>query len=279
MQQAAIKLIVWTEGLDPHWGQDAELKERLERGPMSLSAVVEEIEKIKNFYEEEANALFVLERGKRQLHVTLVNGKVEISDPGDPNYQNISLSDSGLESFLGDHFMHETVEETVQAHRFRLAKLITVTTAIAALLVAAILLNTYVAYDSTFIPEPEVAKIDNPAQASIHLDEYAGVYATNVGDGEMVFEINLDGTWKFYDMFHSTKGFYSLQEVVGGKWQPVYEKGRLALMTDNRYLLYPEKNNALVFLDRNFERIATNRNDLPYLKFPGAPRPVAWSGK
>ena len=94
-----------------------------------------------------------------------------------------------------------------------------------------------------------------------------------MGDGEMALELKEDQTWAFYDMSKGSLGSFVLDKVSGGTYQPVYEAGRPAILTDNRYLYYPSQGrDQLEFMQRFFKRVGNTRDDLPYLSFPDEPK-------
>ena len=109
----------------------------------------------------------------------------------------------------------------------------------------------YLDQTSEFIPKPMALEIDNPVESRDLTVKYSGVYATRIDDGEMLLELKRDGTWGFYDVRKGSVGSFILQAVKSGNCRPVYEAGRLAILTDTRYLFYPENDKAgLVFQDQ-----------------------------
>ena len=124
--------------------------------------------------------------------------------------------------------------------------------------------------DSGFFPKPTVVGIADPIEAKEILVGHAGIYATRLADGEMLLELRPDGTWGYYDMFRGLPGYYKIVPVQSGTSRPVMEDGRLALLTDKRFLFYPEGDESLVFLKRLFNRVGKTRDDLPYFIFSGS---------
>ncbi|MEX0331745.1 MAG: hypothetical protein AB3N64_10015 [Puniceicoccaceae bacterium] len=267
-----IKLTVWTEGLGEFWGIASAQKERRQRGEMNPDEVVTIIGNIIEENTHDANGLFILESSGRRLNVTLSNGVVEVSDPRDANYQNVAIAESELTEYLIKFFAPAAAESNENL-RTPLVQTLEYVVAIAAIVVFGLTIRFVIGFmqdSSQFMPEPEAVEISDRIQVQNLKVQYAGVYATRMRDGEMVIELRDDGTWNYYDIQGGSLGSFILSPVNSGQFRPVYESGRLAILTDSRYLFYPSTNleEGITFLQRPFKKIANTRDDLPYVSFP-----------
>ena len=72
----------------------------------------------------------------------------------------------------------------------------------------------------------------------------------------MLLELTPDGTWAFFDVEKGAVGSFILSNLNEGQFRPVYESGRVAILTDARYIFYPESTESeLMFLQRRFKRL------------------------
>lgn len=272
MGSQALELTVWTEGLGEFWGIQPDQRDRRQREnmtPEQLAAVINAILEENN---HDANGLFILELGERRLNLALTNGVIEVSDPQNANYQNVALAESELTSFLHEFYASPEEEEEKAFIRTPLVQKLELAVAIISIAALGLTLKFVVGYldaSSAFMPEVAAEEIKDKAQSRQLVVKYAGIYATSMEDGEMVLEIQEDGSWGYYDMQASTVGSFILNVVNAGNCRPVINAGRPAILTDNRYLFYPSNGERLLhFLDRPFKRIGNTRDDLPYLSFP-----------
>ncbi|MEX0327067.1 MAG: hypothetical protein AB3N33_13355 [Puniceicoccaceae bacterium] len=272
MESSTLKLTVWTEGLGEFWGIATEQKERRQRGELSPDEVVSIIGNIIEENTHDANGLFILESGGRRLNVTLSNGVVEVSDPRNANYQNVAIAESELTDYLTTFFA-PTVAETGEQLRTPLVQTLEYVVAVAAVVTLALTIKFVIGFmqeSSQFMPEPEAVEIGDSKQVQNLTVQYAGIYATRMRDGEMIIELRDDNTWNYYDIQSGSLGSFILSPVSSGEFRPVYEAGRLAILTDTRYLFYPSTTmeEGITFLQRPFKKIANSRDDLPYVSFP-----------
>jgi hypothetical protein len=275
MESSEVKLSIWTEGLGEFWGIAPDQKERRQRDNMSPEELADVINAILEENDHTANGLFALEAEGRILNLALTNGVIEMSDPKDINYQNVAIAEADLVSFLTDFFARK-VEQERSNLRTPLLQAIEYTVAVIAILALGLTIRFVIHYledASQFMPNYETTEIGNLKESKTLTVKMAGVYATRIDDGEMILELKTDGTWGFFDIANGTVGSFILNTVSGGNFRPVYESGRLAILTDTRYLFYPgEHQKELIFLDRRFKRIGNTRDDLPFVSFPDEAR-------
>ena len=50
---------------------------------------------------------------------------------------------------------------------------------------------------------------------------------------------------------------------------------QIAILTDLRFVFYPDKNDTLIFMQRPFKRIGKIRQDLPYFTFKESTKNIA----
>ena len=268
MENSPIRLSVWTEGLDEDWGLAPENRGRLERGKMSPRGISEMVRETQKFHGAKADCLFILEAEGRRLHLKLNSGTLEVSDPGNMNYQNITLGETDLETYLLERFAPHIEQEHTDPRTLRWLQSVLAAAAGAALVAALLFTANFLKRDSHFMPKPVVLEIDNPIESKELLVRHSGVYVTRIADGEMVIEVRPDGTWGYYDMYKGQPGYFRLNPVNLGNCQPVMEGEKVAILTDERFLFYPQNGQVLVFLERPFKRVGQNRDELPYFLFP-----------
>jgi len=273
MASSNLKLAVWTEGLNEDWIAFPSLDGHVERDPMTPGEVVEILERINEENGGAATCLFILQANNRRLHLTLARGSYSVSDPGNANYQNVKLDVREVPTFLEGYF--DKTSSGIPEHaeiRSSHLRLLEGTIAMAAVLVLAVtvyFVSRYMNTQSSFMPEPTVNELTKP-EALDYITRYAGIYATQIGDGEMVIELDKNGHWSYYDVWKQSGGSFTLTEVEAGSYRPVLDRGRLAALTDTNFLFYLSEENRLEFLQRHFSRVARNREDLPYVKFPAS---------
>ena len=270
MEASAVNLKVWTEGLGEFWGITPQ-KDRRQRDDMTPEAIVDVIHTIIEENSHDANGLFILESGGRRLNLNLSNGVVEVSDPRNANYQNVAIAESELAAYLNSFFVKEveTQKENLRTPLVQKLEYLVAVIVVVALGLSIRFVMQFMEDNSQFMPEPQTADIADMKELRSLTIQYAGVYATNMREGEMVIELKEDGTWFYYDMQSGSLGSYILEPVKAGSFRPVYESGRLAILTDARYVFYPDSENGrITFLQRPFKRIGNSRDDLPYLSFP-----------
>jgi hypothetical protein len=276
MENSPIRLSVWTEGLDEDWGLAPDNRGRLERGKMSPKGVAQVVHQIQDLNGTRADCLFILEADRRRLHLNLNSGILEISDPGNMNYQNVTLGNTDLELYLLERFAPQQ-QQQLQADPRTLRWMEGIIAAMAGvgLVWALFYLSDFLNRDSQFMPKPVALEIDDPVASKDILFRHSGIYVTRVADGEMVIEVSPDGSWGYYDMYKGQPGYYQLEPVNVGNCRPVFEDQEVAILTDTRFMFYPQEGKLLVFLERSFKRIGQNRDELPYFLFPQASGSIA----
>jgi len=263
-------------GLDENWITFTGLTGHVEREAMSPEEVAETLLRINQENGDSATCQFILQGNGHRLTLSLNRGTLTVSDPAKANYQNVALQLTELGAFLQQFFAGKPAhvaafpEEVRQSHLHLLEGIIALV-AVVVFGITVYFVSRYMKNESGFIPMPEVTEIGSGPDAKQHLVRYAGVYATRIGDGEMVLELKEDGSWGYYDMFKSQSGSFDLQMVEEGTCRPVLEQARMALLADNHYLFYPAENGRMVFQQRRYSRIGNTRDDLPFLKFAKKP--------
>jgi hypothetical protein len=104
MPNEPVKFSVWTEGLGKIWGITQDNLERRQRDAMSVVEIHSIVDKLISDFGEDANGLFIIEYKGKGLNLELVKGGLEMSDPSNLNYQNISISLEELEQSILDYF-------------------------------------------------------------------------------------------------------------------------------------------------------------------------------
>ena len=279
MEPSGKTLTVWTEGLGEFWGIAPELIERRQREPMTPETLANVIDNILLENGHTASGLFILEAANKRLNLALTHGVIEISDPKNVNYQNVAMALDDLVKYLEAFFFTEVaanVEQT-KASPVRMVEYIVASAAVVFLIFTVSFVSKFLENNSGFMPVPEITEIGNQDEIHDAQNRYAGVYTTGMDDGETILELKKDGSWGFYDIQRSTAGSYFLDLVQMGNYRPVYKSGRLAILTDSLYLLYPEDQENLLFLQRSFSRVAKTREDLTNVAFPddAMERPLA----
>ena len=99
------------------------------------------------------------------------------------------------------------------------------------------------------------------------IEDFSGIYATGMRDGAMLIQLNIDSTYQYFDLRRSGHQRFILESVESGKFRPVYEMGKLAFLTEQNYIFYPQKTK-LIFQDRTYELIGQSEQDLPFIAFP-----------
>ena len=264
----AAKVHVWTECLGDGWEIRPGHRERVDRGLIALDDLAGYIRMVRDYAQEMANCLFVLRSSTHQLDVSLEQGNIIVSDPGNSQYQNIALSEEELNAFLEGYFRSDAEEETPESRHPRLLEWIVIGAGAVILILSALLIRHTVFDEAHFLPPPDAMKIENAADERTLIQQYAGLYATRIGDGEMLIELREDGTWAYFDMYGSQMVNFKLEPVNAGSFEAGFKAGQLAILTDARFVFTLNRERDLEFLQRRFRIVAQERKDIPYLVFP-----------
>ncbi len=263
-----LKFDIQTEGLGQFWGITPGRNERIMRDPMTVDEIRDIILSILEENETEANCQIFLKRGIKKLEIQLVNGSISISDPANVNYQNISVSIDDLESSILSFFKVLPQDEEQKRSG---AGLVQWTIAIVAGTISFATFNYAIRFlqrDFQFMPKPEFIEVENKADYNQHLREMAGIYITEWEDGETLLSLKNDGRWEFYDIERGRNQKFLLDDVEGGIFRPIYQKGRLALLTENFYVFRWESEGVLSFQERRYIRTANSEDEVPFITFP-----------
>lgn len=261
------KIGLWTEGLNENWGLDINNRRRIDRGRLNILDLRVIVKRVRKRNRAGAECLLILEGGGRYLEIHVNEHDLLLSNPQDPNYQNVTIQDKDLREYVEQYF---TV--AVEASQFEwtpslVMQCVTLLLVLAGLGVALVFASRFFAQEAGFIQKPAVIKVTDPIDEANAIEEYSGIYATGMWDGGMMIELKIDGTFHYYDLKRSGHQLFILEPVQSGQFEPVYEMGKLALLTDLNYIFYPE-DGIIVFQDRTYELVAQNRQGLPNVAFP-----------
>lgn len=262
------RIELWTENLDEDWRADPESHRRTNRGPIGVDELLNRLGTIRQLNGPELECLLVLSARDRQLHLNLQAQDLYVSDPQNPNYQNVRMDEGALPGFVKTYFAFDEETGESQPMTVRIIEFGFFFVVLVGLGVSVSYLAGFLNRDHGFIPKPAVIDIENPEMAAAVMREHAGIYATAVNDGEMLIELNPDGQFGYYDLERGAPGQFLLDEVVTGTWKPVYDMGELAFLTDVRFVFHPAEKPGLVFQQRFYKKIADNRDEAIYLAFP-----------
>jgi len=267
MEPNGPKLSVWTEGLDDEWKASPGLSGQVDRGTMEPSEIPNAIERIWAFNGEQVECSLSLQQKSTQLKLTLEFGKILASDPQDMNYQGVEIIPTELISYLEGHFeIRQDVEDTGR-NPVRLVEWCVLGTFLLILGFSILYMNRFLNTDSGFLPLPEAVEFDGDAGQN-YLQKYSGIYTTGIKEGGMLIELKQDGSFGYYDLSKAGPTLFRTVGVNTGNYQPVLIRGKVALLTDNRFVFTPTAKEELEFLQRKFNKLGKNRDDVPYLKFP-----------
>jgi hypothetical protein len=269
MQDNSVKFEVQTEGLGEFWGVAPNYRERRDREPMTIEAITEVIQTILEESGEEASGLFILEYAKKYLHIKIDGTTVELSRPNDANYQNIAVDPEDLQSSILDFFKieRESGDESKKSHVL-LVEWIVLVLAGATMLGAFYFALSFIERDKAFMAEPDYIEVSNKDDLHEHLRELSGIYLTDLQDGETAIRLETDGRWAFYDLKQESRDRFIPELVEQGQCRPVYQKGKLAILTDNNYLFYWESKGVLRFQDRPYVLSAKTASEVSSVEFP-----------
>lgn len=268
MPDEFVKFDVQTEGLGEFWGVAPDYHERRSRDPMSADELKEILLTIIDENGKDANGLFVIEHLNRIVNLRINSGVLEISDPNNANYQNVAISLDDVSKSLEDFFNLKKGGKTVQNSHIIILEWIIALVAGSGMIGAFYFANQYLEKEVSFMPKPDFVEVQNNADFQNHLKKMTGIFVTELEDGESLLFIQGDGRWDFYDLERGTGNNFLLNEVEGGLCRPVYQAGRLALLTDSNFLFYWESEGVMYFQDRKYIRTAVTPNELPFVSFP-----------
>lgn len=266
------KISLWTESLSEEWSWDSSNRHRIDRGRYLHTEIPSVIERIRNLNGPGFECLLILQSKGRNLEISLRQHELLVSDPRDPNYQNVKLAEGGLTEFIDHYFQLSSAEAS--AHFLPAIILRAAFMALYVGIVSGILIFLYFIFlsETGFFPKVEVTEIEDTHERQQLTQEFSGVYATRVADGGMAIELRPEGIFRYYDLRKFAPGKFRLDEVTAGSWRPAYEGGQVALVTGVRYVFYSDGKDRILFLERPFDRIGSMREDVPFLSFPEPPQ-------
>ena len=119
-----------------------------------------------------------------------------------------------------------------------------------------------------FMPKPDFVEVQDHTDFQNHLKKMTGIFVTELEDGETLLFIQEDGRWDFFDLERSVGNNFILTEIEGGLCRPVYQTGRLGLLTDSNFIFFWESEGVIYFQDRKYILTAKTSNELPFVSFP-----------
>lgn len=268
MPNEPVKFSVWTEGLGEIWGITPDNLERRQREPMSTLEIHSIVEKLVDDFGEDGNGLFIVEYKGKVVHLELIRGGLELSNPNDLNYQNISISIDELEQSLLDYFGIEEKEAVTRNSHVILIEWIIAIIVSCAMVFSIVYVRDFLKSRDYFLPEPDYTEIENQDDFRNHLSRLSGIFITDLDAGQTVIEIQADGRWGFYDLEKTSVRKFNCLPVENGLCRPVYSEGQLSLLTDVFFLFKVSNKDTLLFQDRKYIRVANSRDDLPFVAFP-----------
>jgi len=262
------RVALWTEYLTEDWRFDADYRQRLSRGVIETSDLEDIIDEIREVNDGGCEGILFMQEKARSLQVAIKDEHLVVSDPQNPNYQNVKMPVEELEDFVTQYFSlledgSERLSFPVQI--LQMAFFLVVFGGVATGLY--FISKTYM-QKSSFLPMPLVEEIREPEERVDLLERHSAIYATGIRDGGLVIQLERNGDYRFYDMEKVRTGRYQLVTVESGKWRPTRQAGRVALVTDDNFVFYPDRQMDLVFLQRPFKRIAGGEAELPHVFFP-----------
>lgn len=262
------KISIWTEQLNEDWNFNPDSRHRINRGNHAFTELTTVIERIRNLNGEDLDCLLIIQAKGRKLEISLRQHDLLVSDPQNPNYQNVKLAETGLSEFIDQYF--GLSEEEAVAHFLPVLVLRIAFMTLYVGIVSGILIFIYFIFlaETGFFPEAKVTEIEDRAERQQLTRSYSGIYATRVADGGMAIELKPEGIFRYYDLRKYAPGKFRMDEVTAGSWRPAYEGGQVALVTGVRYVFYAEGEDRILFLERPFDRIGRMPEDVPYLTFP-----------
>ncbi len=269
MPRSGPTLEIWTEGVAPSWRAEPENRERIRRGRGRPELVLVGVQRMEQGGAAGKDCHLIVQSGARQLVITLAADHLLVSDPANLNYQNVRVAKADLTGYLREFFGQEDTSARQELNPVRVIEWIVLVIVLGTLAVALSYLSRFLKEESGFLPRPFVQAIEDRSEADRRLQRWAGLYVSRLAEGESLIEITPAGTFGYYDLERgSPSASFILRPVNSGTCQPVYDAGRLAFLTDTRFLFYPEGENQLVFLERPFTRIARERAELAGFVFP-----------
>jgi hypothetical protein len=265
-----LKLHTKSEGLDDALRVTPDLSNHIDRGLLSIEDLILLLQETYDTNEAPFECAFFLEAHSRVLRLELTDSGLLASNPRDLNYQNISIPEEDLETFLLDYFVeksstNESVEQDRTGTRDRIVAVLVFTTLIAALSYMTASLTA----SRQFMPPPKISEELDPNFARTQLNRVAGVFVTALEDGEMMIEISPEGTFALYDLQKAeAMTTFSLEQVDAGECRLTRIGDSLAVVTGNNFVFQPIDKNGLVFLQRYFKRIASSIDQVPFVQIP-----------
>lgn len=261
------KITLWTEGLDEKWALDINNRRRIDRGRLNIADLRTIIRRVRKRNQSGAECLLVLIGGERYLVVHVNQQNLLLSNPQDPNYQNVNIQDSDLAEYVQQYFTLSVEATPFEWTSSLILQSLTLVLVLIGLVFSLLYLSRFFVEESGFIPRPAVLEISDTIESANMIETFSGLYATAIRDGAMLIELQVDGRFDFYDIKRSGHQRYILEPVASGTVTPVYDMDQPAFLTEQNYLFYPEKQK-LVFQDRTYELVGQNRQDLPNIAFP-----------
>jgi len=259
---------LWTEFLTKEWRHDEDSRERVSRGRVKVTELDEVIGEIREANSGTCEGVLFMQARERSLQVVLKEDELHLSDPQNPNYQNVKMPTDQLEEFVELYFFLEDEAEEGVSFPVQILQITFFLIVLGSVGTALFFVSANFIQQSSFMPLPMVEEIHSPGERLNISERHSAIYATGVRDGAMVIQLKRSGDFRFYDMESIRPGRYQLVPVEAGTWWAARQAGRVALVTDNHYVFYPNRDGDLNFLQRPFARIASGEAELPHILFP-----------
>lgn len=261
------KIELWTEGLNESWGLDINNRRRIDRGRLNIAELKLIVKRVRKRNKTGAECLLVLSGGERYLEIHVNENDLLLSNPQDPNYQNVTILDKDLRSYVERYFTVSMEATPFEWTPSLVMQCVTLFLVLTGLCIALIFLSRNFAERTGFIPRPVINEVTDPIDSASAIEDYSGIYSTGMWDGAMLIELNVNSTFSYYDLKRSGNQRYILELVHTGSFIPVYEERRLAFLTEMNFMFYLEED-SVILNEREYELIAQNRQDLPFVAFP-----------
>ncbi|NDV61683.1 hypothetical protein G0Q06_04400 [Puniceicoccales bacterium CK1056] len=260
------KIELWTEGLNENWGLDINNRRRIDRGRLNPAELRLIAKRVRKRNRTGAECLLILTGGDRYLEVHVNENDLLLSNPQDPNYQNVTIPDKDLKDYVEQYFTVSIEATPFEWTPSLVMQCITLLLVLLGLGVVLVFVSRHFSKETGFVQKPAIIELNDPIASASAIEDYSGIYATGMWDGAMLIELNIDSTFSYYDIKRSGQQRYILELVHSGTYKPVSEMGRMAFLTELNFIFYPDEE-AIIFQDREYELIAQSRQDLPFIAF------------
>ena len=268
MVKRAEKISLWTEGLNRDWVSEPDNRERIPRGDLELNQLKPLIEDIRFKNGGDSDGLLILQEAGERLHISIHDDQILLSDPQNPNYQNVRIREEELAEFIRHYFSLEKANHASEWMHFRLVNFGILAVGLVLLAGAVYYGMRQISFENSFYPKAVVTEVGSEQEFHRLKESYSGIYASGVWEGALVIELTRDLEFNYYDMKRSSPGRFILKPVIWGNYRPVYELGSPVVLANERMILNPVDDGKLKFENREYSLIAKSREEVPHIAFP-----------